>query len=458
MNPLGWTRRLRRRELRPPSGWLILGLFLILLLLVLNAGLFLTYRQVRGMIEEELGRRLLAIASATAVGISPGEIAALRAEPDGAESRRLQNLLGRVRFETGLGEITLFDPDRRHLLDADGQLPPGYENPVLDLHFGAVTAALAGVAATSDLYRVGSIYLRTAYAPVLGEHGEVVGVIGVEGGTDFFQGLWDLRRQVLLSAAAGMIAVLLLTLFFARLLRTQAVAERTLRETAALAAAGELAAILAHEIRNPLAIISSRAERVRAKIAQGKSAGEVLEWFDAIPREVDRLDAVLTGYLAFARPGDLEAETTQLRGTVEAALSLLAGDFARKGIELARTDQAAGELRVAMAPAALHQVLLNLLLNARDAMPEGGQVRLDAQASGRWLLLRIADNGCGMTGEQRRRAFESFYTTKPQGSGLGLAVVRSMVDLYGGRITLESEPGTGTRITLRLPLAAPEGT
>jgi signal transduction histidine kinase len=90
-------------------------------------------------------------------------------------------------------------------------------------------------------------------------------------------------------------------------------------------------------------------------------------------------------------------------------------------------------------------------------MSEGGLLEVSARPSGRWLFLRVADTGGGMTDEQKRRAFEMFYTTKPGGSGLGLAVVRSMLDLYGGRVEVDSEIGKGTVLTLWIPAAAAEG-
>ncbi len=440
-----------QRHLPRPRPPLLLGLFLILLLLVLNASALLTYRQVRGTIEEELGERLLSVATATAAGITAPDMRALQSDPSGVAARHMRDLLARIRFDTGCGDLFLFDESNGHLLDAEGRFPAGYQNPALELHYAAATAALTGVPAASDLYEVAGVYLKTAFAPVFDESGEVLGAVAVEGGASFFEGLWRLRRQVLITGAAGMVAVLVLALLFTRLLRTQVLAERALRETSALAAAGELAAILAHEIRNPLAVISSRAERVSVKLRQGKPADEILDWFEAIPREVDRLNTVLTQYLSFARPSDLQHAGAFLGPTLDAVLSLVGGDLTRKGIQVRREDESCSGHRVRMAPAALHQVLLNLLLNARDAMSRGGLLTITAHPAGRWILLTVSDTGCGMTAEQKRRAFEAFFTTKPNGSGLGLAVVRSMLDLYGAKVAVTSAPGAGTSFTLSIP-------
>jgi signal transduction histidine kinase len=446
----------RGGRLGVPARPLLIGLFLILLLLVLNASVLLIYRQVRHTIEAELGERLLSIATATAAGIDPATMRALRADPEGAAAARLRRFLERVQLDSDVGDLYLFDEMHSQLLDVGGRFPAGYANPALELHYAAATAALAGVPAASELYRVADVYLKTAFAPVLGDSGEVLGALAAEGGASFFRGLRGLQRQVLLTGAVGIVLVIGLALFFTQLLRRQALAERTLRETSALAAAGELAAVLAHEIRNPLAIVSSRAERVRAKIAQGRGPEEILEWFEAIPQEVARLDSILTQYLAYARPRDLAGDAATLRPTLDAVLSLLQGDLTRRGVALERIEEVPPDQRVRLAPAALHQVLLNLLLNARDAMPQGGRLRVEVRPAGRDVRVSIADTGVGMTPEQRRRAFEAFFTTKPRGSGLGLAVVRSMLDLYGARVAVESEPGRGTRIDLWLPSA--EGT
>lgn len=442
---------------RVPPQFLLFALFLVLLLLVLNASAYLTLIQVRGTLEQELGERLLAVASATASGLSPllpaaGEPGAL---PDSLERARLRERLERIAFDTGLGELYLCDAGRRLLVDASGRLPAGYAHPALDLHYAAATAALAGVPAASELYRVEGLYLRTAFAPLFDAQGRVVGLVAAEGGSAFFGRLAGLRRQVFVTAGAGMLLALALAVLFYRLLRARALAERTLRETSALAAAGELAAMLAHEIRNPLAVVSSRAERVEAKIRQGRPAEDVLEWFAAIPREVARLDEILARYLSFARPGEARGEA-EIGDAVESVLALMREDFERRGVRV-EWQRPAGSPRAALPVAALHQVLVNLLLNARDAMPAGGLLRIETRRSGARILLALTDSGGGLTPEAQRRAFEPFFTTRQGGSGLGLAIVRSLLELHDARIELENLPGRGLRVALWLPAATGSG-
>jgi hypothetical protein len=194
----------------------LFGLFLLLVLLVLNGSTVLIYDQVRGTIEQELGERLLGVASATAAGLDPAAVRVLGAPADSLTAGPIRERLARIAFDTEIGDLYLFDRDRRHLIDAADRLAPGFANPSLDLHYAAVTAALAGVPASSALYRVEGVYLKTAFAPVFDETGAVVAVVAAEGGATFFRGLWSLRRQVLLSGAAGMLVVVGLAALFYR--------------------------------------------------------------------------------------------------------------------------------------------------------------------------------------------------------------------------------------------------
>jgi signal transduction histidine kinase len=190
---------------------------------------------------------------------------------------------------------------------------------------------------------------------------------------------------------------------------------------------------------------------VRARIVSGKDPREILEWFDVIPAEVDRLDAILTGYLSLARPeAEGEGECRPAEVAAETA-RLLGPELERRGIRLELDTAAAGVLPAAMGGRSLKQVLLNLLLNASQAMDSGGEISVRVRPDGSWIMIEVEDGGCGMSEADRRRALEPFFTTKPTGSGLGLTLVHSLVQAREGRLDIRSTPGQGTRVTVRLP-------
>jgi len=215
-----------------------------------------------------------------------------------------------------------------------------------------------------------------------------------------------------------------------------------------LAILGEKTACLVHEIKNPLMAIGGFARRLvdsprldddeRAKVA-------------LIAREALRLEQLLSGALAFARPR--QGETAELLSLAAECLELM-----RLGSEGVRYEARGVGPLVALAPPDLvRQCLINLIKNAAEAVaanPGGrGTVSVSVSREGRWVLLRVADDGAGMSREQLARVFTPFSTTKAHGTGLGLAHTRRMVEDLGGSLTLQSAPGLGTVATLVLPAA-----
>jgi two-component system sensor histidine kinase HydH len=265
-----------------------------------------------------------------------------------------------------------------------------------------------------------------------------------------------MRRRLLWSAAAGAAVALVLLVLIARVLRSFVRYEDSLRRAAALAAIGQISALVAHEVKNPLAIIRSRSERVRARIEAGKDPREILEWFGAIPAEVDRLDAILTGYLSLARPEAEGEGTCDPAAVARETVELLRPELARQGVS-AQSEFPDGTLSVAMGARSLKQILLNLLLNAMQAMDAGGVVTVRARREPGKVAIEVQDSGRGMSEEERRRAVEPFYTTRPAGSGLGLTLVQSLVQARGGTVEIRSAPGRGTRVSLLLPAAGGAG-
>ena len=216
-----------------------------------------------------------------------------------------------------------------------------------------------------------------------------------------------------------------------------------------LAALGQLATAIAHEVRNPLAVIRSAAQGLGETVPVDDAAAA--RACDFIVAEIDRLASVVASLLDFARPLHLEARAVSVRDLFDRAALLAAGELAAKGARLAR-DESPALPAVLADPDLLSQVLLGLLANAAEAVPPGGEVMLAARVRDGAVEL-VDDSGPGIPAELRARVFEPFFTTRPRGIGLGLAVARQVVEAHGGRIEAGERPGGGARLTVRLPPA-----
>ncbi len=455
--PRGPEAIYRRRRL---AGLLaILGL----LTLVVNGSQWLEHRRLCDRLAADLGAHLVAVAQVTAVGID-GDM--LRRWQDWGidqdEADRLRAYLARVRAASGLTNLVLLDPDDpagRSLLDLTGVVPEGGANPVLALDRAALAQAGSGIAAATGLYSTpGGAYLKAGYAPVLADDGEVTGILGVEGSSALFSVLDDVRRTLATVSVAGILAVVVLGGLLVRISESLARAERELVRAEALTTIGRMAAGIAHEIRNPLGIIRATAERLKRRHAP---PGEADPLFDSIPEEVDRLSSILTGYLSFAADRPSALEPLDLVPLLRRTLELAGAELERAGIAV-ETSYEVETAPVRGDAGRLRQVILNLILNARQAMLRGGRLRIELTApAGKGpragYQVAIADSGAGIPRAHLAEIWKPFFTSKPDGSGLGLAIVRRVVDEHRGRVWIESEEGRGTTVTVLLPAAAPAG-
>lgn len=224
--------------------------------------------------------------------------------------------------------------------------------------------------------------------------------------------------------------------------------QEQLRRNERLSALGNLAAGVAHEIRNPLSSIKGFATYLA-----GKVQGQDREAARAMVQETDRLNRVVSELLEFARPSELKLQDEDLGGVVERALRLARADIAAKGVAVEFTP--GGELPpIPLDPERMTQALLNLFLNAVQAMDQGGELRISAtpdQAAG-IVSLRIEDTGHGMPPKVLADIFNPYFTTKPSGTGLGLAIVHRIIEGHGAAIKVESAVGRGTVFTIELPM------
>jgi signal transduction histidine kinase len=225
-----------------------------------------------------------------------------------------------------------------------------------------------------------------------------------------------------------------------------------LREAERLATAGELAAGMAHEIRNPLAAIVNATALLTDEAALTPEERAVT--LTAVRTEARRLNRILSDFLSFARPQEARRATGDIREVVEHVSGLIRDDRSRAP----RVD-----VRVAVDPAVprfafdrdqVIQVLWNVALNGVEAMNGRGRLSLEVGRQNGDVALAVSDTGPGIPRENLGRVFEPFYSGKPNGSGLGLTIAERIVGAHGGRIQIDSAPGRGTRVTLLFPLEA----
>jgi signal transduction histidine kinase len=259
--------------------------------------------------------------------------------------------------------------------------------------------------------------------------------------------LEHLRRDLALLAAVSLLAVLALAALVLRATASQWAIERRMSRSENLAAMGRMTATLAHEIKNPLAIIRGSARRL------GRLAPDAQAMADSVVEEVDRLSGTVNRYLEFARGGTPEGP---LRGdaaaTLAATVTLLQGEVGARGCTLA-FESAEVAATVPLDDASLKQVWLNLVQNALEAVPDGGAVRAECRVAEGRVRVRIVDDGPGIPPEVLARLGEPFYTTRAQGTGLGLYLSKRLVEGVGGSLRVERGPERGTVVTVEFPVA-----
>src|SRR3981189_404575 len=219
-----------------------------------------------------------------------------------------------------------------------------------------------------------------------------------------------------------------------------------------LAALGRITAGVAHEVKNPLNSMRLWLENLKESLP-AESDGASLQAVQVLDKEIDRLDAVVKRFLDFTRPMDIRLEATQLAELLKEVLEVARPQLQKANIQLAQLLPI-DVPEVYVDRALLKQAVLNLVLNAAEAMPGGGQLRLVLSRRGEMAEISVGDTGKGIPLEHRQKIFQLFFTTRPAGSGSGLASAVRIVQLHNGSIDFTSEVGRGTTFRIELPLAA----
>jgi signal transduction histidine kinase len=393
-------------------------------------------RRLQAVLDQRLGDALLAQVRTVANGL------VLMEEPDSISLALVFNTLSKTRDKSSAEMVVLLD-SRGKIIYAD---PPQLGvRPYLTLDNTALASALTGKAAFGERFRSGGTDLKTAFAPVYDPFGNIVGVVGVEAPADFFGALRDVREALVVTLLLSLALVIILTAVVWRFWARSEISERALWHAQQLAAIGRMTATMAHEIRNPLGIIKATGERIRRKYGDGT------ELFDFIPDEVDRLDRLTEWYLNFAKPADLQMSRVSVMRILHQSVARIRGDLESSGITIDLNGIA--DLECTGDADRLTQATLNILLNAQQAVAAGGTISIIVRQIDISVRVEIHDDGPGIPERQRDKVFQPFYTTKNSGSGLGLSVVKQIIEAHGGRVGILGRAGEGTTVWYEVPRA-----
>jgi signal transduction histidine kinase len=429
----------------------VIVIFTALIILLVNLSWWLFYARTEQSFENQLSHRLAAIAIIGASLLKSPLADSLAAGYLGAYDSTLE-IIENIRLADSLSEVFIIDADYRYLATTLPEpdsvyylaaLNYPYIDSIFSLNWLSEIAVMDNRPLVTRGYRAGDVLLKSAFVPLYDTVGAVLAVLGVEADVDYADVLFGLRNNLYLSSAISVGAGVIFGLFFFLIQRKINAAEQSLFLSKSQANLGRMVAVVSHEIKNPLMIIRASAERLQK--GGMKEANFIIE-------ETDRLNGIVTGYLDFASgKKKVKREPVDLKILLPRIVEQFAPRLASEGISLSLkpiedTAVAEGD------PVALRQVLINFILNGADAVrgKQNGRVEVECRTDSGHIVIEVADNGPGIRQRDLKSIFDSFYTTKTTGSGLGLYHSRRLVREMAGKIGVKSTPGGPTRFMVVL--------
>ena len=263
----------------------------------------------------------------------------------------------------------------------------------------------------------------------------------------------DLQLKLWIGATVAVLILLVAFLYVLRLLHRTRLQEAQAQMDDRLAHVGALAAGLAHEIRNPLNVLSMNLQMLEEEIASGAATdgGDARTYLTALQGEIRRLSNLVNNFLSYARPTQPRFETKDLNRILREICLFVKPEFEVRSLTL-RQDLTPYLPPVDLDEALLRQAVMNILINATQVLKPGGKVTVQSRVGPQGeAIVAIEDDGPGIRPEDLEKIFEVFYSTRGGGTGLGLAIVSRVMEAHGGSIRVESEPGKGARFILTLP-------
>jgi signal transduction histidine kinase len=376
---------------------------------------------------------------------------------DRQDTRGIESLFAELARMPGLGHANVFDTARRLVWSTNASAigQDAGANRELDGALAGQLEVESELLETSSFIKPEHAFLRNdardaveVYIPVQDRGGEVVGVIELYMlPEDLLNDVHEITRYVWIACVlSGLVTYLALVWLVMMADRQIAQQQRTIVANESLVAVGDMASAVAHGLRNPLGAIRSSAELI-AMGPEREMAGDIMS-------EVDRLQAWIAKLLAYAQQGGRALGPVQIDQMLQHLVDTHATRMERQGVTV-RCDWPARLPQVQADAPALEQALDNLVSNALDAMPQGGELTLSVQPLDLGLRVTVADTGVGISPEDLERVFTPYHTTKRTGIGVGLPLARRSAERLGGSLRLESRLGAGTQAILELPLNPP---
>jgi len=385
------------------------------------------------------------------------------------KSRAFTHLVEHLTSIPEIKQVRIYDDSGAIAWASNGEWsqPEPYVNPELAAVLRGETEVEMGAAkarhSVRRLTEAGQQVLDV-YVPLMDQNGQVYAIFEVtKVPAMFFRNLAIARRLLwLIALGVGAVLITLLARIFLHAERTEMKLQAQNREMEAqlvqaekLSAVGEMAAAIAHEINNPLAILMGKTNELYAVAREHGCPQLCREDMDVLGREISRIGEVVRGLLLFARKSDGRPTAVDVNGVIHEMTRFVEPSFARANVTVA-LELDPDLPRVRADANRLKQVFLNLLQNAKDAMPEGGTIRLRTACANGQVNVEVIDSGTGIAPEILGRLFDPFFSTKTNGggSGLGLSVSYSIIKAHGGRIEVSSEVGHGSIFRVVLPAGA----
>ncbi len=444
---------------------LIVSAFGFITVFALYASIWYIYDEAIKYFNEELDRRLTALTQTTA-----SEIAQSLSEKEIQQGSFFEQLRGRQRggklllpvysFEQELfftqirlqeiakiqelQEITILDSSGKIIVSTNEDLITGEKSQFQIIYPNEIELARIGFPTHSDLYQSEDAFFKVYFAGIDVDE-EVNFVLCAEVGLGTFAGFIEFKDKIFLIGGVCLFFIILLTLAQISVYFQISKNEKQLLKNENLLAMGRMAAGIAHEIRNPLGIINSSAQRIKRKY--GKEKEDPI--FDFIPEEVDRLGKILTNYLEFSKNDDnVSFEKIDLKTLLRRVANSVQEDFTELGIEVDYQSDS-GDFEIQGNSPQLQQVFLNFLLNSKDAFENSkGKIQIRLKKVKSKIELTFEDNGKGISPQVKKSIFEPFFTTKDTGSGLGLYLSKRIIENHNGSVEVNSDGKSWTRLTI----------